>query len=63
MICPAALYSVRLMKKEVFGPVESRASDAHISIAFSGHALSWINVLCLTGWAAMLNGANSTNVA
>ena len=63
MVGMAALYSARLWKKGFFGPVENRVSDAHIPIISSGHALSWFNIFCLAGWAAMLNGSNPSNVA
>ena len=62
MVGMAALYSARLWKKGFFGPVENRVSDAHIPIISPGHALSWFNIFCLAGWAAMLNGADPSNV-
>ncbi len=62
MIGIAALYSARLWKKGFFGPVEKHVSDAHIPIISPGHALSWFNILCLAGWAAILHGSTPSRV-
>ena len=62
MISLAALYSVRLWRKGFFGGQASRPSDAHIPIISPGHALSWLQIFCLAGLAAALDGADVDRV-
>lgn len=58
MIGVAAQYGVRLWRKGVFGPPEKRVDDRHIPILTGAHALTWLNIFCLAGTGAVLEGAN-----